>query len=96
MCYDDNYTVDHLLLHLDVARELWSLIFPLIGVEWVFSGKVMEVLHFWRGGKVGCRRRKAWGWAPKQQEIFEGKKGLFYLFISSAYWLILLESDFVL
>ncbi|KAI8565627.1 hypothetical protein RHMOL_Rhmol03G0274500 [Rhododendron molle] len=33
---------DHLLLHLDVARELWSLIFPLIGVEWVFSGKLME------------------------------------------------------
>jgi hypothetical protein len=35
MCRCNGETVDHLLLHCPVARELWSFVFRLFGVDWV-------------------------------------------------------------
>ena len=31
----DEETIDHLLMHRPVARELWNLVFSLFGVLWV-------------------------------------------------------------
>lgn len=83
MCKHDAESVNHLLLHCDVARELGSLILAMFGMEWVFSRTVGDVLYSWRGAKVG-RRKKAWCFAPfavmwitwgeQNRRTFEGKE----------------------
>ena len=44
MCKRAGESVDHLLLHCDYARELWSFIFCMVGLQWVMPGKVSELL----------------------------------------------------
>jgi hypothetical protein len=34
MCKENGETVDHILLHCLVARELWEFVFSLFGVKW--------------------------------------------------------------
>jgi hypothetical protein len=41
-------TMDYLLLHYEVARDLWVSIFRLFGLEWVVPQRVMELLAGWR------------------------------------------------
>ena len=48
MCKRAGESVDHLLLHCDYARELWSFIFCMVGLQWVMPGKVSELLACWR------------------------------------------------
>ena len=48
MCKKAGESVDHLLLHCDYARELWSFIFCIVGLHWVMSGKVSDLLACWR------------------------------------------------
>jgi hypothetical protein len=43
----------HLLLHCEVARELWVSIFHLFGVEWVMLKKVVELANW--SGQLGSR-----------------------------------------
>ena len=40
MCKRGVEFIDHLLLHREVARELWVLIFRPFSIEWVMPGKV--------------------------------------------------------
>jgi hypothetical protein len=56
--------MDHLLLHCEVTRDLWSYIFSLFGIEWVMSRTVLELLISW-GVLVGygCAK-EAWWLAP--------------------------------
>jgi hypothetical protein len=35
MCKKSEESIDHFLLHCEVARELWSSLFHLFGVDWV-------------------------------------------------------------
>jgi len=35
MCKKSEESIDNLLLHCEVARELWSAIFSLVGIKWV-------------------------------------------------------------
>ena len=53
MCKRDEETVDHLMLHCPLGRELWGLIFKLFGVEWVMLRKVVKLLACWQGS-FGC------------------------------------------
>lgn len=39
--------MDHLLLHCAYARELWSLVLCLYGVQWVMPNKVVDLLACW-------------------------------------------------
>jgi hypothetical protein len=41
-------TPDHLLLHCDIARDLWNLVFRMFGVEWVMPRRVVELLACWK------------------------------------------------
>jgi hypothetical protein len=50
-------SIDHLLLHCEVARDLWSYILVLFGVECVMPRTVLEVLTSW-GALVGYGRDK--------------------------------------
>lgn len=47
-------SLDHLLLHCEVSKDLWSAIFILFGVQWVKPETVIELLDYWRG-QVGSR-----------------------------------------
>jgi hypothetical protein len=56
--------IDHLLLHCEVARDLWSSIYNLFGVVWVIPRRVINLLNSWRS-QVGYRPvREAWQLAP--------------------------------
>jgi hypothetical protein len=44
MCKKYGESVDHLLLHCDVARVVWSYFYSLFGVEWVMPSSVMDLL----------------------------------------------------
>jgi hypothetical protein len=47
MCKKSGELIEHLLLHCKVARDLWSYILTLFGVEWVIPRKVLELLASW-------------------------------------------------
>jgi hypothetical protein len=48
MCKKSKEIIDHLLLHYDVAKDLWVSIFRLFGLEWVIPQRVVELLASWR------------------------------------------------
>jgi len=47
MCKKHGESVDHLLLHCDVARVVWSFFYRLFGVEWVMPSSVLDLLTGW-------------------------------------------------
>ncbi|XP_041027656.1 uncharacterized protein LOC121267709 [Juglans microcarpa x Juglans regia] len=49
MCRNSGETIDHLLLHCDFARDIWTYLFSNLGVTWVMPGTVVELLASWRG-----------------------------------------------
>jgi hypothetical protein len=52
------------LLHWEVARDLWSYVLILFGVEWVMPRTVLELLNSW-GVAIECGHAiKAWRLAP--------------------------------
>jgi len=53
MCKKHGESVDHLLLHCDVARVVWSSFYSLFGVEWVMSSSVLDLLRGC-GTLLGC------------------------------------------
>jgi hypothetical protein len=52
MCKKSGESIEHLLLHCEVAHDLWSYILTLFGVEWVMPRMVLELLTSW-GASVG-------------------------------------------
>jgi len=44
MCKKSGESIDHLLIHYEVARELWSSILNLFGVDWVMPRWVNDLL----------------------------------------------------
>jgi len=64
MCKKNGGTIDHLLLHCEVARDLWNYILTLLGVEWVMQRIVLELLTSW-GASIGYSPNKeAWRLVP--------------------------------
>jgi hypothetical protein len=47
MCKKSEESIEHLLLHCKVARDLWRYILTLFGVEWIMPRKVLELLTSW-------------------------------------------------
>jgi hypothetical protein len=47
MCKKNGESIDHLLLHCDVARAVWSSFYSLFGVEWVMPRRVLDLLIGW-------------------------------------------------
>jgi len=47
MCKKNGESIEHLLLHCEVACNLWSYILTLFGVEWVMPRRVKELLTSW-------------------------------------------------
>jgi hypothetical protein len=64
MCKKNGESIDHLLLHCEVAHDLWSYVLALFGIEWVMPQTVLELLTSW-GASVGYGHDKeAWRLAP--------------------------------
>ena len=53
MCKKNGESVDHLLIHCEVATRLWHYIFTLFGIEWVMPQRVLDLLACWNqmGGR---------------------------------------------
>jgi hypothetical protein len=49
MCKHNEESIDHLLLHCEVAIEVWNMVLQLFGVTWVMLGRMKERLGSWRG-----------------------------------------------
>jgi hypothetical protein len=81
MCKKNGESIDHLLLHCEVACDLWSYILILFGVEWVMPRTVLKLLTNW-GALVGygCAK-EAWRlaslcllwciWRERNARLFE-------------------------
>ena len=63
LCKCNDETVAHLLLHCPVAREVWSYIFRLFGVDWVISGSVLDHVAGWRNW-FGKHYSEVWNLVP--------------------------------
>jgi hypothetical protein len=63
MCRCNGETVDHLLLHCPVAREPWSFVFRLFGVDRVILGCVLDHVAGWRNW-FGKHSSAVWNLVP--------------------------------
>lgn len=81
MCQRDGESIDHLLLHCPIARDLWDLVFSLFGVAWVMPRDVLQLLACWprlsRRGNWAIRCMildcLVWGlWRERNARTFEG------------------------
>jgi hypothetical protein len=53
MCKKSRGSIDHLLLHCEAARDLWSSPFKLVGAVMVMLRRVRDLLVSWRGQDGG-------------------------------------------
>ena len=47
LCKRSGKSVDHLLLHCSVARELWCMVFGVFGMQWVMPATVLGHFSGW-------------------------------------------------
>ena len=47
MCKKSSESIDHLLLHCEVAIEVWNMVCQQFGVMWVMLGRLKEFLRSW-------------------------------------------------
>jgi hypothetical protein len=53
MCKKSGESVDHLLLHCEMANALWNTIFSLVGLLWVMPSQVVDLFACWKGQFFG-------------------------------------------
>jgi hypothetical protein len=81
LCESDVESVDHLLLHCAVARDLWTTFFARFGLCWVMPRSVKELLaSWWTAGRT--RSAVVWKmvphcilwciWRERNNRCFEG------------------------
>ncbi|KAG2721506.1 hypothetical protein I3843_02G071700 [Carya illinoinensis] len=64
MCKKNGESIDHLLLHYEVARELWVGILSRAGLSWVMPKSVVDLLACWNGHHNSSQLIAAWGMIP--------------------------------
>jgi hypothetical protein len=64
LCKSDGETIDHLLLHCEIAHSLWYAIFSRFGLSWVIPSKVAGLFACWWLG----------GWSRSVKKKFKKKK----------------------
>ena len=63
MCRQDGETINHLLIHCDLAFGLWSFVFRTFGILWVLPGCVLDLFFGWYNG-LGKIHSKVWNVVP--------------------------------
>ncbi|XP_059663394.1 uncharacterized protein LOC132309059 [Cornus florida] len=84
MCKKTEATVNHLLLHCQVARDVWSMILVAFGMSWVFPRTTLDTIEAWKGCIVESRARVGWRatplclwwvlWCERNMRSFEGEE----------------------
>jgi hypothetical protein len=64
MCKRSGESINHLLLHCEVARTLWSVLFTLFSVKWVMNDRVLDLLVCWKGQRGNKMVMEVWRMAP--------------------------------
>jgi hypothetical protein len=64
MCKQNGESIDHLLLHCEVAIELWNMVCQMFGVMWVIPGRMKDCLGSWRGQRGNLTIMHIWRMAP--------------------------------
>jgi hypothetical protein len=59
----DRETINHLLIHCDLAFGLWSFVFWKFGILWVLPGCVLDLFFGWYNG-LGKLHSKVWNMVP--------------------------------
>jgi hypothetical protein len=84
MCKKNGESVDHLLIHCEVATRIWHYMFTLFGIEWVMPQKVLDLFACWN--HVGGRdlAKAIWRmvplcviwciWRERNARLFEDKE----------------------
>jgi hypothetical protein len=67
MCKHSGKSVNHLFLHCEVVRALWSVVFSLFDVTWVMPGGVVELLACWCSKRGNILAKKVWQIAPMEE-----------------------------
>jgi hypothetical protein len=52
ICKKSMESIDYLLIHCEVTKELWSSILNLFGVDWIMPRSIRDLMVCW-GGQVG-------------------------------------------
>ena len=63
MCRWDGETINHLLIHCEMAGGLWSFVFRKFGILWVLPGCVRDLFFGWYNG-LGKIHSKIWNMVP--------------------------------
>jgi hypothetical protein len=64
MCKHSGESIDHLLLHYEVAIELWNMVCQMFGVTWVMAGRTKDCLESWRGQRGNRIVMHIWRMVP--------------------------------
>ena len=64
LCQRHKKSIDHILLHCDKAKTLWTLLCSLFGVQWVLPATIKAMLLGWDGSFVGKKRKGVWRASP--------------------------------
>lgn len=64
ICKQDGASVDRLLFHCLMAREIWSFVVCLFGLQWVMPKKVVELLVCWNWRDSRNRMGVIWNAIP--------------------------------
>jgi len=83
MCFHEEESVDHLFVHCKWVSSLWALAISLMGVSWVQSSNVEDVLVAWRTRLKKCWVHGIWKlipiaiwwctWKERNRWIFDDK-----------------------
>jgi hypothetical protein len=63
-CKKNGESIDHLLLHCEIALEVWNMVCQLFGAMWVMPSSLKECLGSWRGQRGNRTVLQIWRMAP--------------------------------
>ena len=92
MCRHCGETVDHLLLHCELAYQLWSFVLITFGLSWVIPRSIPDLLFGWWNW-LGKHSSQVWNlvplcnqwciWKERNQQTFEDVDSLGVQMIAS-------------
>ena len=64
LCKDREESANHILIHCDRRRQLWTMLLTTFGLVWVFPASVRNLLLEWKFKGLGKKKRAVWRLAP--------------------------------